>query len=132
MLVEGISVRSNTRMIGVSINTVAKFLTDADEACAGYLDEAVQGVRLRFVGCDEIRSFVYDKERNVPRTKAALTMRMGMCRFTRLTNGFSNKVKKHMAKLSLYFVHYNFCRIHKTLRVTPAMDAGLSDTVHDT
>ena len=37
-----------------------------------------------------------------------------------------------MAKLSLYFVHYNFCRIRKTLRVTPAMDAGLSDTVHDT
>lgn len=60
-----------------------------------------------------------------------LTMRMCMRRFTRLTNGFSKKLENHIHMLSLYFVHYNFCRIHKTLKVTPAMEAGLSDTVYD-
>ena len=60
-----------------------------------------------------------------------LTMRMGMRRFTRLTNGFSKKVEKHVAMVNLYTLHYNFCRIHKTLRVTPAMEAGLSAMAHD-
>ena len=60
-----------------------------------------------------------------------LTMRMGMRRFTRLTNGFSKKLENHLLMLSLYFVHYNFIRIHKTLRCTPAMAAGVSDTLHD-
>jgi hypothetical protein len=55
-----------------------------------------------------------------------LTMRMGMRRFTRLTNAFSKKVENHVHALSHYFVHYNWMRIHKTLRVTPAMAAGLT------
>jgi hypothetical protein len=54
-------------------------------------------------------------------------MRMGMRRFTRLTNGFSKKVENHGHAVAL--MHYNFCRIHKTLRVTPAMEAGLTDHV---
>ena len=61
--------------------------------------------------------------------RANLTMRMGMRRFTRLTNGFSKKVENHMHAVSLHFMHYNFARIHKTLRVTPAMEAGISDHV---
>ena len=60
-----------------------------------------------------------------------LTMRMGMRRFTRLTNAFSKKLENHLHMLSLYFVHYNFVRIHKSLRTTPAMAAGVSDTLHD-
>ena len=52
-----------------------------------------------------------------------------MRRFTRLTNGFSKKVDNHITWVSLYFVFYNFCRIHKTLRVSPAMEAGLTDRV---
>ena len=60
-----------------------------------------------------------------------LSMRMGMRRFTRLTNGFSKKLENHLNMLSLYFVHYNFVRIHKTLKVTPAMAAGVSETLHD-
>lgn len=58
-----------------------------------------------------------------------LTMRMSMRRFTRLTNAFSKKLENHMAAISLHFMHYNFCRIHKTLRVTPAMEAGVTDHV---
>lgn len=58
-----------------------------------------------------------------------LTMRMSMRRFTRLTNAFSKKVDNHMHAVALHFMHYNFGRTHKTLRVTPAMEAGVSDHV---
>lgn len=58
-----------------------------------------------------------------------LTMRMSMRRFTRLTNGFSKKAQNHIAAVSLHFAYYNFCRIHRTLRVTPAMAAGLTERV---
>ena len=60
-----------------------------------------------------------------------LTMRMSMRRFTRLTNAFSKKLENHMHSLALYFLHYNFCRIHKTIRVAPAMEAGLTDRLWD-
>lgn len=58
-----------------------------------------------------------------------LTMRMSMRRFTRLTNGFSKKLENHAHAVALHFMHYNFCRIHQTLRVTPAMQAGVADHV---
>jgi hypothetical protein len=61
--------------------------------------------------------------------RAHLTMRMSMRRSTRLTNGFSKKVDNHKAALALQFMHYNFARIHKTLRVPPAMEAGVADHV---
>ena len=251
MLVEGMSMRSISRTVGVSINTVSKLLVQAGEACAAYHDEAVRDVEARKVQCDEIWAFCYAKEKNVARAKAAphgagdvwtwtaidadskmilsyeigdrsgataiefmddlrsrlanrvqittdghkayleavegafggdvdyaqlvklygatpdaekryspsecigtrkrrvegkpdtdhistsyverhnLTMRMGMRRFTRLTNAFSKKIENHLHSLSLYFVHYNFVRVHKSLRMTPAMAAGVSDTLHD-
>ena len=254
MLVEGMSMRSISRTVGVSINTVSKLLVEAGEACAAYHDEAVRDVHAEQVQCDEIWSFCYAKERNVADAKAApkgagdvwtwtaldrdskmilgfevgdrsaatarefmfdlagrlanrvqlttdghgaylkavgdafgadvdyamlvklygeptgqkgherkyspaectgarkepifgkpdkanistshverqnLTMRMGMRRFTRLTNGFSKKIENHLHMISLYFVHYNFVRVHKSLRTTPAMAAGVSDTLHD-
>jgi IS1 family transposase len=56
-----------------------------------------------------------------------LTMRMSMRRFTRLTNAFSKKVENHAHAVALHYMHYNFVRIHKTLRITPAMAAGITD-----
>lgn len=253
MLVEGLSMRSISRVADVSVNTVTKLLVDAGEACAEFHDAAVRDVHARRVQCDEIWSFCYAKERNVPKAKGApdgagdvwtwtaldsdskmilawevgdrsgqtalefmddlrarlahrvqlttdglrvyldavegafggdvdyaqlvklygedsnrgperkyspsvckgarkqeiegrpdpeaistshverqnLTMRMGMRRFTRLTNAFSKKLKNHIHMLSLYFVHYNFCRMHKTVRMSPAMAAGVSETLRD-
>jgi len=255
MMIEGMSMRSISRTVGVSINTVTKLLVEAGEACATYHDATVRNVKANHVQCDEIWSFCYAKDKNVPTAKAApegagdvwtwtaidrdhkmilsfevgdrsgataiefmddlrsrlanrvqlttdghkayleavegafggdvdyamlvkmygeptgkrgherkyspaectgarkemisgypvkemvstshverqnLSMRMGMRRFTRLTNGFSKKLENHLHMLSLYFVHYNFVRIHKTLKCTPAMAAGVSDTLHDT
>ncbi len=58
-----------------------------------------------------------------------LTMRMSMRRFTRLTNAFSKKVENLEHAVALHFMHYNFCRVHQSLRVTPAMEAGIADHV---
>ena len=56
-----------------------------------------------------------------------LTLRMSSRRFTRLTNAFSKKIENHALSVALHYMNYNFCRIHKTLRVTPAMAAGVTD-----
>ena len=60
-----------------------------------------------------------------------LTMRMSMRRFTRLTNAHSKKIENHINAISLHFMYYNFCKIHQSLRVTPAMEAGVTDHVLD-
>jgi hypothetical protein len=58
-----------------------------------------------------------------------LTIRMNTRRFTRLTNGFSKKLENHCHALAVFFMFYNFARVHQTLRVTPAMEAGIADHV---
>ena len=257
MMVEGMSIRAITRLTGASKNTVAKLLVDAGEACREYQERVMVNLGCRRLQCDEIWSFVYAKEKNVPEAKRPkrspsrpgcgddlvgsvwtwtaidadtklvpafhvgtrdawcacefmtdlaqrlrgrvqlttdghkayleavhagfgveidyamlvklygtepagearysppkcigtrtevkqgdpdpehistsyaerqnLNMRMGMRRFTRLTNAFSKKCENHEHALAIYFMHYNFVRIHQTLRCTPAMEAGVTD-----
>jgi IS1 family transposase len=249
LLCEGQSIRAVTRLTGASKNTVNKLLIDAGRACLAYHDEHVLNLKPRRVQVDEIWSFTYAKQKNVPTAKAApegagdtwtwtaidadsklivsylaggrdaeyalwfmddlaarlairvqltsdghrayleavegafgcdvdyaqlvklygaeggsspekryspaectgarkrrvegnpdekyvstsyvernnLTMRMHMRRFTRLTNAFSKKVENHTYAVALHMMYYNFVRIHKTLRMSPAMAAGVSD-----
>lgn len=250
-LVEGNSMRATSRMCDVSINTVTKLLIDVGVAAWNYQEKVMRDLPCKRLQCDEIWSFCYSKEKNVPKAhkgergfgdvwtwtaicadtklvpvfmvgdrtyntgryfiqeishrmrhriqlttdghsvylravedafgseidyamlvkiygtpegrtperkyspgeccgaikgtvcgepdqkhistsyveRQNLTMRMGMRRFTRLTNGFSKKVQNLECAVALHFMFYNFGRIHKSLRVTPAMEAGLSDHV---
>ncbi|MGA0601045.1 IS1 family transposase [Caulobacter sp. KR2-114] len=250
-LCEGVSMRANSRMADVSINTVTKLLEDAGEACLALHDEVVRGVASKRIQCDEIWSFCYAKAKNVAAAKSApdgagdvwtwtaldadsklmisyfvgdrsgesasilaadlreriatervqltmdghnaylgaiedafgaggdyatiqkiyetdpaaargrygppvctsviknvvsgdpnmahvstsyversnLSIRMQNRRFTRLTNAFSKKLDNHIHALALYFAFYNFMRVHKTLRISPAMAAGVSSTL---
>ncbi|HVN82500.1 MAG TPA: IS1 family transposase [Terriglobia bacterium] len=61
--------------------------------------------------------------------RSNLSVRMGVRRFTRLTNAFSKKVENHAAAFALFLMHYNFCRVHQTLRVTPCMEAGVTNHI---
>lgn len=249
-LVEGNSVRATCRMTGVAKGTVLRLLSDVGRACAEYQWNNIHDLACRRIQCDEIWSFCYAKEKNVPEDKKGvfgygdvytwtaicaesklilswfvgrrdaisanwfikdvasrlknrvqlttdghkvyleaveaafgadidyamlvkiygggdregavryspapfieqikagivgkpdpkhistsyverqnLTMRMNMRRFTRLTNGFSKKVENLECAVALHFMYYNFCRIHQTLRVTPAMEARVTDHV---
>ncbi len=243
--------RSVSRVADVSINTVTKLLVDAGNACAGFHDETVRGVRAQRIQCDEIWSFCYAKAKNVPNAKSApgyagdvwtwtaldsdskllvsyliggrdteyavafmndlrsrlanrvqlstdghraylsavedafaddvdygqiikiygeppgqdkrygpaiykgtrksrvigypdpryvstshiersnLSFRMHMRRFTRLTNAHSKKFANHCHMVALYTVWYNFARLHKSIRMSPALAAGISDHLWD-
>jgi IS1 family transposase len=84
------------------------------------------------IGCRAIPISGEPKARHISTSyveRQNLTMRMQMRRFTRLTNAFSKKITNHSNAIALHFMHYNFCRIHQTLRVTPAMEAGITDHV---
>lgn len=86
----------------------------------------------RFIRIEEIQRAGNPDPKHVSTSfveRQNLTMRMSMRRFTRLTNGFSKKVGNHAAAIALHFVFYNFARIHQSIRVTPAMAAGLTDHV---
>ena len=90
-----------------------------------YSPPACIGTRKNRISGNPVRSLVSTS--HIERSN--LSVRMGNRRFTRLTNAFSKKVENHEHMLAIYFMHYNFCRIHQTLRVTPAMEAGVADHV---
>ena len=246
MLCEGQSIRSISRIMGMSKNTISKLLADAGKVCATYHDENVRNVKAERIQCDEIWSFTYAKQKNVKTAKSApegagdtwtwtaidadsklivsylvggrddryanafmddvasrlatrvqmttdghraylevvegafgcdvdyaqlvkmygkspesakgryspaecvgikknkiegepdeehintsfverQNLTMHMRRFTRLTNGFSKKVENHVYAVALHFMYYNFVKIHSSLKVTPAMAAGVTD-----
>ncbi len=107
----------------VDYGQVVKFY-DAEPAGAGRYSppKVVRAERTAIVGAPvrkHISTSIIERQN--------LTMRMSMRRFTRLTNGFSKKVENHKAAVALHFAHYNLVRLHKTLRVTPAMEAGVSN-----
>jgi IS1 family transposase len=248
-LVEGNSIRATVRMTGVAKDTVLKLLANIGRACEEYQMQALRNLPCKRVQCDEVWSFCYAKQKNVPVDKQGqfgygdiwtwtalcadtklicswkvgtrgastayafmhdlagrlanriqlttdghrvyvdavdsafgseidyamlvklygndretearyspaecigckmaaisgnpnpryistsfverqnLTMRMQIRRFTRLTNAFSKKLANHGHAIALHFMYYNFCRVHQTLRVTPAMEAGIADHV---
>lgn len=111
----------------VDFAQLVKLYGDSPEAEKRYSPAQCVGTKKRRVTGSPVRRDVSTS--HVERHN--LTMRMGMRRFTRLTNGFSKKIENHLHMLSLYFVHYNFCRVHKSLRCSPAMAAGVSDTLRD-
>lgn len=82
------------------------------------------------IGCEKHRKIGNPDPKHISTSfveRQNLTMRMHMRRFTRLTNAFSKKIEHHVASLAIHYMWYNFCRIHQTLRVTPAMAAGVTD-----
>jgi len=85
------------------------------------------GIKKRLIEGEPVKSLVSTS--HVERQN--LTMRMHMRRFTRLTNAFSKKVENHECAVSLHFMYYNFVRVHQTLKVTPAMESGLTDRLWD-
>lgn len=120
------------------------YLQAVDAALGGYVDystvEKIYGAadgspNTRYssavcIGCVKKKVIGNPDPRHISTSyveRANLTMRMGMRRFTRLTNAFSKKLENHSRAVALHFVHYNFCRVHQTLKTTPAVAAGLTD-----
>src|SRR5260370_915751 len=143
-LVEGCSVRSTVRMTGVSKGAILRLLVEVGTACAESHDAAL----VKIFGADPDGARTYSPAQCLGIKKEIvlgnpdpkhistsyverqnLTMRISMRRFTRLTNAFSKKIENHMHSVALYYMYYNFVRVHQTLRVTPAMEAGISSHV---
>lgn len=113
------------KAFGVDVDYAQLHKIYASETTGRYSPPNIVGVRsMQATGSPDPRhiSTSYVERQN-------LTMRMHMRRFARLSNAFSKKLEMHAASVALHFMHYNFCRIHQTLRITPAMAAGISNHV---
>jgi hypothetical protein len=118
------SVRARTYDFGQIVKTFGKYPSDPS-AAVRYSPATITSVTkevIRGNPDDRHISTSYVERQN-------LTMRMSMRRFTRLTNAFSKKIENHGYAVALHFAYYNFCCVHQTLRVTPAMEALLSDHI---
>ena len=102
---------------------VVKLYGKSDEAARRYSPSSCVGTYKKAVEGNPDRNLVSTS--HVERQN--LTMRMSLRRFTRLTNAFSKKIENHAHAVALHFMHYNFCRLHQTLKITPAMAAGVTD-----
>ena len=143
-LTEGMSIRSIERQTGIHRDTIMRLGLRIGQACAGLHDRTMHSLNVNRIEIDEVWSYVGSasggrcREEPVTGTpdrahistsyveRMNLTMRMGMRRFTRLTNAFSRKIDNHIYALSLYFVWHNFVQMHSTPRMSPAMAAGVS------
>lgn len=142
LLVEGCSLRSTSRIADVSINTVTKLLVDVGKACEEFHNEKVTNIKSERIQCDEIWSFVYSKEKNTTSemkeegagdawtwtaldadSKLIVSWYVGD---RDAESAFSKKIENHCCAIALHFVYYNFVKIHKSLSVTPAMQAGIT------
>lgn len=133
-LADGKSLRTTVRMTGVHRATIQKLLVELGGTCSSCQDKMFRNLRLNRIQCDEIWAFCGANEKNASLEQKSRgwgdtwTWTAPDAQFTLLTNAFSKKVENHDA-VALHFIHYNFCRIHSTLRVTPAMVAGIADHV---
>ena len=94
--------------------------------------DALAATRLTSLGCEYEMVSGNPDPKHISTTYAErqnLSMRMGIRRFTRLTNAFSKKVENHAYSIAVYYMHCSLAKIHKTLRITPAMEAGITDHV---
>jgi hypothetical protein len=133
-LVEGSSIRATERMTGIMRAAFNHAPVDYGMLVKIYGDNSEEGKYSpgECIGTERTVIMGNPDERRICTSHAErqnLTMRMQMRRFTRLTNAFSKKLDNHRLAVAVHFVHYNFCRIHQSLRVTPAMAAGLADHV---
>ena len=113
----------------IFVNDLASRLADRIQLTSDGVSVYLQAVERTFRGevdCAQLLKIYGDTSTSYIEP-ANPTMRMGIRRFTRLTNGFSKKIENHSAAVAIHLMHYNFSRIHKTLRVAPAMAAGVSD-----
>src|SRR6266851_771420 len=145
-LVEGNNVRSTSRMSGAHVGTILNLLVRVGSGCTTLMDQMMHALRCQRLEVDEIWDYVGMKQKQASahperhgqigdfytfvaldaETKLVPCFRVGK-RTWNETNAFSKKLENLKAAVALYFAHYNFVRIHKTLRVTPAMAANVSD-----